>query len=98
RCAVVLQTVLAAGLLLMLLLLPHILGRTGTRGDWMSSPLARLLPSVWFVRLHEALAGTAAADGYPAAVFALTLTVSVTVAAILLYGASYARLTRHAME
>jgi hypothetical protein len=100
KCAVVLQTVLAAGLLLMLLLLPHILGRSGTEdgADWMSSPLMRLLPSVWFVRLHEALAGTAAPDAYPVALFALTLTVSVTAAAILLYGASYARLTRHAIE
>jgi hypothetical protein len=100
RVAVVLQTLLAAALLLMLLVLPHLKGRIDTHpgAEWMASPIARLLPSVWFVRLYEMLSGVADPEAFRTGVFALTLTGSVTAVAILLYGASYARLTRNAIE
>ncbi|MEP6919000.1 MAG: hypothetical protein ABJC89_25385, partial [Acidobacteriota bacterium] len=100
RVAVALQTLLATGLLLMLLVLPHLRGRIDTDAGaaWMSSRLARLLPSVWFIRLYEMLCGVAGAGGSGAGAGALILTLSITAAAILLYGASYHRLTRHAIE
>jgi hypothetical protein len=101
RVGVVLQTLFAASLVLMVLFLPQ-LGRDirdGSLGpDWMSSPLVRVLPSVWFLAVYEALTGFGGRGIYNMAIPAVTVTVGVISAAIGLYAASYARLTRRALE
>jgi len=101
RVAVVLQTLFAASLVLMVLFLPQ-LGRDirdGSLGpDWMSSPLVRVLPSVWFLAVYEALTGFGGRGIYSMAIPAVTVTAGVISAAIGLYAASYARLTRRALE
>ena len=101
RVAVVLQTLFAASLVMMVLFLPQ-LGRDigdGSLGpDWMSSPLVRVLPSVWFLAVYEALTGFGGRGIYSMAIPAVTVTAGVVSAAIGLYAASYARLTRRALE
>ena len=101
RVAVVLQTLFAASLVMMVLFLPQ-LGRDirdGSLGpDWMSSPLVRVLPSVWFLAVYEALTGFGGRGIYSMAIPAVTVTAGVILAAIGLYAASYARLTRRALE
>jgi hypothetical protein len=101
RVAVVLQTLFAALLVMMVLFLPQ-LGRDirdGSLGpDWMSSPLVRVLPSVWFLAVYEALTGFGGRGIYSMAIPAVTVTIGVMSAAIGLYAASYARLTRRALE
>jgi hypothetical protein len=101
QVAVVLQTLFAASLVLMLLFFPQLSGtmRDGNLApDWMSSPLARLLPSVWFLAVYEALTGFGGRGTYSMAIPAVTTTAGVVAAAIVLYAASYARLTRRALE
>jgi hypothetical protein len=101
RVAVVLQTLFAASLVQMLLFLPEVGShmRDGNLApDWMSSPLARLLPSVWFLGVYEALTGFGGRGTYSLAIPAVTATAAVIAAAIVLYAASYARLTRRALE
>lgn len=101
QVAVVLQTIFAASLVQMLLFLPEVSGhmRDGNLApDWMSSPLARLLPSVWFLGVYEALTGFGGRGTYSLAIPAVTVTAAVIAAAIVLYAASYGRLTRRALE
>jgi len=101
RVAVLLQTLFAASLLQMLAFLPQVGGhmRDGNvAADWMSSPLARLLPSVWFLAVYEAFTGFGGRGIYKMAIPAVTVTAAVISAAIVLYAASYARLTRRALE
>jgi hypothetical protein len=101
RVAVVLQTLFAASLVMMVLFLPQ-LGRNirdgGLGPDWMSSPLVRVLPSVWFLAVYEALTGFGGRGIYSMAIPAVAVTSAVIVAALVLYAASYARLTRRALE
>jgi hypothetical protein len=101
RVAIVLQILFAASLVQMLLFLPQVGGhmRDGNLApDWMSSPLARLLPSVWFLSVYEALTGFGGRGIYSLAFPAVAATAAVTAAAVLLYASSYARLTRRALE
>jgi hypothetical protein len=101
RVAVVLQTLFAASLLQMLVFLPHVGGhiRDGNLApDWMSSPLARLLPSVWFLAVYEAFTGFGGRGTFALAIPAVVATSAVILAALVLYAASYARLTRRALE
>ena len=101
RVAVVLQTLFAASLLQMLAFLPHVGGhmRDGNLApDWMSSPLAQLLPSVWFLAVYEAVTGFGGRGTFSLAIPAVVVTSAVIVAAIVLYAASYGRLTRRALE
>jgi hypothetical protein len=101
QVAVVLQTLFAASLVLMLLFFPQLGGvmRDGNiAADWMSSLLARVLPSVWFLAVYEALTGFGGRGIYSMAIPAVTVTTGVIAAAIVLYAASYARLTRRALE
>jgi hypothetical protein len=101
RVAIVLQILFAASLVQMLLFLPQVgshMGDGNLAPDWMSSPLARLLPSVWFLSVYEALTGFGGRGIYSLAFPAVAATAAVTAAAILLYASSYARLTRRALE
>ena len=80
RVAVVLQTLFAASLVMMVLFLPQ-LGRDirdGSLGpDWMSSSLVRVLPSVWFLAVYEALTGFGGRGIYSMAIPAVTVTAGV---------------------
>jgi hypothetical protein len=101
RVAVVLQTLFAASLVQMLLFLPEVGARMrdgNLAPDWVSSPLARLLPSVWFLGVYEALTGFGGRGTYTLAIPAVAATTAVIAGAVLLYAASYARLTRRALE
>jgi hypothetical protein len=101
RVSVLLQILFAASLVQMLLFLPQIGGHMGDgtlAPDWMSSPVARLLPSVWFLAVYEALTGFGGRAVYSLAFPAVAATSVVVAAAIVLYAASYERLTRRALE
>ena len=101
RAAVVVQTVLATLLLLMLFLLPQLASHADAAISPAAGngfPLARLFPPFWFGAVYQVLGGSGGADARSLALFAFSATAGTTTLAILLYAASYARLTRHAME
>lgn len=101
RLAVVLQIVFAVALLQMLLFLPHVGGLMGDGNatpDWMSSRLAGLLPSVWFLGVYEVLSGFGGRDAYRLAAIGGIAACASAGGAVALYAASYRRLTVLALE
>lgn len=69
---------------------------TGTP-PWVESPLASIMPPLWFIALYECMAGTCGAMR-PLALLAAVLGTATPVMAVLLYALSYRRLTRLAVE
>jgi hypothetical protein len=101
RVSVALQILFAVGLLQMLLFVPHVGGlmRDGNLGpDWLSSPMARRLPPVWFLGVYEVLSGFGGRGAYNLATMAVLVTSGSLCGAVVLYAASYRRLTRRALE
>lgn len=101
RVSVVLQVVFAVALLQMLMFVPHVGGfmRDGNLvPDWLSSPMASRLPPVWFLGVYEVLSGFGGRGGYDLAAIAVLVTSSAVGGAVVLYAASYRRLTRRALE
>jgi hypothetical protein len=101
RAAIAIQILFAIALLQMIVFLPAI-GRSMKDGnmapDWLSSPAASLLPSVWFLGLFEVLTGLGGRNAFPLAGWALGATAISIAAAVTLYAASYRPLAAQALE
>jgi hypothetical protein len=85
----------------MLLFLPHLgamMGDGNASPDWMSSRLASLLPSVWFLGVYEVLSGFGGRAAYRLAAVGGLAACGSLGGAIVLYAASYQRLTVMALE
>lgn len=101
RLSVVLQIVCAIALMQLLFFLPYVGGgmRDGNLApDWLSSPQAALLPSVWFLGVEEALSGFGGRGTYALALRAVVLTSCAVAGSLLLYAACYRRLIVLALE
>jgi hypothetical protein len=101
RLTVLLQILFTVGLLQLLLFLPSLGARMGDgslRPDWLSSGLAWWLPPVWFAGIYEVLSGYGGRSAYSLAATGLVVSVGSVVATVVLYAASYKRLTRRALE
>ena len=85
--AVVIQVLFAIALVQMIVFLPS-LGRSMKDGnlapDWLSSPAAAMLPSVWFLGLFEVLTGLGGRNAFPLAGWALAATSGSVIAAVAL--------------
>jgi len=101
RAAVVIQVLFAIALVQMIVFLPS-LGRSMKDGnlapDWLSSPAAAMLPSVWFLGLFEVLTGLGGRNAFPLAGWALAATSGSVIAAVALYALSYPALAAQALE
>ena len=101
RVAIVVQILFAVVLVQMIFLLPG-LGSRMTDGmlgpDWLSSPVAAALPSVWFLALFEVLNGFSGRNAYPLALVAVLVTAGSLFAAVALYAFGYQVLATQALE
>ncbi|HEV3486843.1 MAG TPA: hypothetical protein VG106_15635, partial [Vicinamibacterales bacterium] len=98
RASVGLQIAFAIALIQLLFFLPHLGDLLRNREQMMTSGAAALVPGVWFMALYEWLSGMASR---PTAVIARIVALAVGVALVLcvvLYAASYKRLSRLALE
>jgi hypothetical protein len=101
RLTVGLQIVFTVALLQMVLFLPRLgtqMHDGSTAPDWLSSPSAWFLPSVWFFGVYEVLSGFGGRGAYSLAAVGLAAAAGAVTMTIVLYAAAYARLTRHALE
>jgi hypothetical protein len=101
RMTMVLQALAVVGLLEMIFFLPSLgstMGDGNLTPDWLSSPRAAMLPSVWFLGLYEVLSGYGGRNAFPMAGIAAMLTLVSFVSAVSLYALSYARMTSQALE
>jgi hypothetical protein len=101
RVAVLMQVVFAIALVEMLFFLPQIGGtmRDGNLApDWLSSPVARWMPSVWFFGLYEVLSGFGGRNAFPLAGVAAASASIATATAAILYAASHSRMALRALE
>jgi hypothetical protein len=101
RLSVVLQVLFTIALLQMALLLPRF-GLDVREGqlapDWMASGSAGMFPSVWFVGLHDVLSGASTVGADRLAAIGSGAAGLVLAGTLVLYAASYRRLTRQALE
>ena len=101
RLAVLFQIVFAIVLGEMLLFLP-VLGRPLSDGNlvpnWLSSPVARLVPPVWFLSLYEVLSGFGGRNTFPLAKMGAAAAIVTPATAVALYALSYSRMTALALE
>jgi hypothetical protein len=97
--SVTFQVLFAVGLVQLLYFLPE-LGRMLRAGGASHQELPTLaaLPPTWFFGLYEQLAGTAGANSAALGRLAVELTIGATIAAVVLYAASYDRLSQRALE
>ncbi|OFW22941.1 MAG: hypothetical protein A3G21_01370 [Acidobacteria bacterium RIFCSPLOWO2_12_FULL_66_21] len=100
RAGLALQVALAVLLLQALLMAPWIAAHACAEGLSGASPslLAWLLPPAWFFAVYETLAGTGGPAAATLARFGAAVTAGSSVATVLLYIASYRRVTRQALE
>jgi hypothetical protein len=101
RLSVVLQVVFTVGLLQMILLIPrfgvHLRGGQ-LAPEWLSSSAALMMPPIWFVALYQTLEGTGGAEAARLATVAIAASLGAIAGTLVLYAASYSRLTKQALE
>ena len=99
RLSVVLQITFVVALLQMIFFFPRVLPLVGPDlSNLTAHPIMRYVPSVWFLALYDVICGRPSpASAGPAALAAL-LTIAVTLAAVVLFVATYGRLTKRALE
>lgn len=99
RLSVVLQIVFVVALLQMIFFFPRVLPLVGRDvSNLTAHPIMRYVPSVWFLALYDVICGRPSpASAEPAALAAL-LTITVTLAAVVLFIATHGRLTKRALE
>ena len=99
RLSVVLQIVFVVALLQMIFFFPRVLPLVGRDvSNLTAHPIMRYVPSVWFLALYDVICGRPSpASAEPAALGAL-LTITVTLAAVVLFIATHGRLTKRALE
>jgi len=99
RLSVVLQVVFVVALLQMVFFFPRVLPLVGRDLSALTAhPVMGYVPSVWFLALYDVLCGRPSpASGGPAAL-AAALTITVTVAACVLFLTTHGRLMKRALE
>ena len=100
RAVVGLQVVFAVALVQLLFFLPHVGALLRSRDqavDWATGSAA-LLPAVWFLGLYEWLGGFAGTSAIALARLAVAATTVAVLLSVILYAASYPRLSRLALE
>ena len=100
RLAVVLQIALIVTVLQMPMVLPpgQSFALTGGMPGWAATPSAALLPPLWFLSLYQSCVGAGYEGAGHLSRAAALLGILTPIAALTFYGASYARLTRLAVE
>jgi hypothetical protein len=99
RLSVVLQVVFVVALLQMIFFFPRVLPLVGRDLSALTAhPIMGYVPSVWFLALYDVLCGRPSpASGGPAAL-AAALTITVTIAACVLFLTTHGRLMKRALE
>jgi hypothetical protein len=101
RAAIVIQVLFAIALVQMIVFLPAV-GQSMKDGnlgsDWLSSPKAAMLPSVWFLGLFEVITGFGGRNAFPLAGWALAATALSMGSAVGLYAAGYSAMATQALE
>ncbi len=99
RLSVVLQVVFVVALLQMIFFFPRVLPLVGRDLSALTAhPIMGYVPSVWFLALYDVLSGRPSpASGGPAAL-AAALTITVTIAACVLFLTTHGRLMKRALE